>query len=108
MQRHDRLDELPRRNAQLPDEMLDELPRQNAQQQLRSELLAGLVTHAELCATFDWHWRRVLRYKHAGLPVVKLGKQKFYPIDGVRRWVMEHEIDRRPRAPGRPARKPLV
>lgn len=69
-----------------------------------SQLLAGMLTKDQFLAETGWHWRTLLRREHDGLPVVKLGNTKLYPIDKCRAWILRRVADRSPRRPGRPRR----
>jgi hypothetical protein len=65
-------------------------------------LMRGLLSCEQMQAETGWHWRKLLRAEHEGLPVIKVGSTKLYPIDSCRAWLMSRVTDRRPRRPGRP------
>jgi hypothetical protein len=72
--------------------------------QEQPQLLAGMLTAEQLEAEMDWGPRTRARREADGMPVIKLGHTKLYPIDRVRTWLMSHAEKRNaaPRRPGRP------
>ena len=68
-------------------------------------ITAGLVDRASLAACLGRSERTVIRWEHAGLPVIKLGKTRLYDPAKARDWLMSYE--RRHDAPkrGRPAKR---
>lgn len=66
-------------------------------------VLAGLLGGAELDAEMEWSWRTRLRREADGMPFVKVGGKKFYPIQEIRTWLMSQiRHPEPPRGPGRP------
>ena len=68
----------------------------------RPSLLDGLLTEEELEAQTGWKWRTRLRREAKGLPLIKIGADKWYPADGVRAWILAHESRPEPVRRGRP------
>ncbi len=70
-----------------------------------ASVLAGLLTRAALAAQLGRSERTVIRWEHAGLPVIKLGMTRLYDPAKAREWLLTHE--RRHDAPkrGRPANR---
>ena len=69
-----------------------------------ASVLAGLLTRDQLASQLGRSERTVIRWEHAGLPVIKLGMTRLYDPTKARDWLLTHE--RRHDAPkgGRPAR----
>jgi len=65
-------------------------------------LFDGLLTRSELTTETGWQWRTVLRREAEGLPVIKLGATKLYPIEKVRAWILGREPNPAPVRRGRP------
>jgi hypothetical protein len=71
-----------------------------------ASVLAGLLTRDQLAKQFGLSERTVIRWEHAGLPVIKLGMTRLYDPAKARDWLMSHERRRGvPRGVGRPAHK---
>ena len=66
---------------------------------------AGLLNRADLAQQLGRSERTVIRWEHAGLPVIKLGMTRLYDPAKAREWLLTHE--RRHDVPrrGRPANK---
>lgn len=54
-------------------------------------ILAGLSAREQTAAAFGVHPRTLIRWEHAGLPVIKLGKQRLHRIESVRAWLLARE-----------------
>ncbi len=69
-----------------------------------NSVVTGLVRRDELEFQFGRSSRTIIRWEHAGLPVIKLGMTRLYDPAKVREWLMTHE--RRHNIPkrGRPSR----
>lgn len=69
-----------------------------------ASVLAGLLTRDQLATQLGRSERTVIRWEHAGLPVIKLGMTRLYDPAKAREWLMTYE--RRHDAPrrGRPAK----
>ncbi|HUN44130.1 MAG TPA: hypothetical protein VMU81_27880 [Acetobacteraceae bacterium] len=67
-------------------------------------LFEGFLTPHQLETETGWGWRTVLRREAEGLPVVKIGATKLYPIAQVRAWLLAQAEKRQtePRGRGRP------
>jgi hypothetical protein len=50
-------------------------------------VLEGCLNRQELAAELGVSERTVVRYEHAGLPVVRRGRQRFYWKDKTRAWL---------------------
>jgi hypothetical protein len=68
------------------------------------KLLDGFLTREQLETEFGWKWRTTLRREAQGLPVVRIGNLKLYPVDRVRAWLLAQLPQREPRRRGRPRR----
>ena len=71
-----------------------------------ASVLAGLLSRDQLAQQFGKSERTVIRWEHAGLPVIKLGMTRLYDPAKAREWLLTHErqhgaVPKR----GRPARK---
>jgi hypothetical protein len=76
---------------------------------VKSKLLDGLLTEADLEAETGWTYRTRLRREAEGLPVIKLGATKFYPADKVRDWILSRVREHAPaRGRGRPRKKAVA
>jgi hypothetical protein len=66
-------------------------------------LLAGMLTREQLRAETGWGDRTIQRREAEGLPVVKIGRDRFYPAKSGRDWLLNRV--RRNQAPpaGAPA-----
>ena len=69
-----------------------------------ASVIAGLLTRDQLAAQLGRSERTVIRWEHAGLPVIKLGMTRLYDPAKARDWLLTHE--RRQDAPrrGRPSK----
>ncbi len=70
-----------------------------------ASVLAGLLTRDQLANQLGRSERTVIRWEHAGLPVIKLGMTRLYDPAKAREWLLTHE--RRHDVPkrGRPANR---
>ena len=72
-----------------------------------SGIRAGLCTRAETSSAFGVHTRTLIRWEHAGLPVIRIGKQRLHRVDSVRAWLLAREQSAGSEPPvrrGRPAK----
>jgi hypothetical protein len=70
-----------------------------------SGLFAGTMSPEELQTETGWTYRTRQRREAEGMPVLKVGNVKRYPIPEVRAWILSHVRQRNmapPRAVGRP------
>ena len=56
-----------------------------------ASVIAGLLTRDQLAFQFGRSERTVIRWEHAGLPVIKLGMTRLYDPTKVREWLLTHE-----------------
>ncbi len=70
-----------------------------------TSVLAGLLTRAGLSGELRKSERTLIRWEHAGMPVIRVGMTRLYDPARIREWLMTHE--RRHDVPrrGRPANK---
>lgn len=70
-----------------------------------TSVLAGLLTRASLSDELRKSERTLIRWEHAGMPVIRVGMTRLYDPAAVRAWLLTHE--RRHDVPkrGRPANK---
>ena len=70
-----------------------------------ASVLAGLLTRASLSDELGKSERTLIRWEHAGMPVIRVGMTRLYDPATVRAWLLTHE--RRHDVPkrGRPANK---
>ena len=70
-----------------------------------ASITAGLLTRDQLATQLGRSERTVIRWEHAGLPVIKLGMTRLYYPAKAREWLLAHE--RRHDVPrrGRPSTK---
>jgi hypothetical protein len=54
----------------------------------RPKLFDGFFTENEMLTETGWSYRTLKRREDDGLPVVKLGFTKLYPIEKVRAWFL--------------------
>ena len=54
-------------------------------------ILSGLCPRKETAAAFGVVERTVIRWEAAGLPVIKLGKQRLHKVESVRAWLLARE-----------------
>ena len=68
-----------------------------------ASVLAGLLTRASLSDELRKSERTLIRWEHAGMPVIRVGMTPLYDPAAVRAWLLTHE--RRHHLPkrGRPA-----
>ena len=68
-------------------------------------VLAGLVNRPNLSADLGKSERTIIRWEHAGMPVIRVGMTRLYDPASVRQWLLTHE--RRHDVPkrGRPANR---
>jgi hypothetical protein len=66
-------------------------------------VLDGVVDRPELARQLRCSARTIIRYEDAGLPVLRIGKRRFYDVDKVRAWVLNGGIRPASRRPGRRA-----
>lgn len=52
---------------------------------------AGLLSRDRIAADLRRSERTVVRYEHAGMPVIKIGMLRLYDPATVRAWLMTHE-----------------
>jgi hypothetical protein len=55
-------------------------------------ILHGLLTREQFCAQTGWSPRTTRRRELAGLPVIKIGKDTFYPRAEDRAWILAHQV----------------
>ena len=67
-----------------------------------ASVLAGLLTRAQVAAEFRKTERTVIRWEHAGLPVIKFGMTRLYDPARCREWLMSHEHQHQAPKVGRP------
>jgi hypothetical protein len=70
-----------------------------------ASVLAGLLTRDQLAFQFGRSERTVIRWEHAGLPVIRLGMTRLYDPAKAREWVMTYERRHDMPKRGRPANK---
>ena len=70
-----------------------------------ASVLAGLLTRSQLATQLGRSERTVIRWEHAGLPVIKLGMTRLYDPATVRAWLLTHEHRHDVPKPGRPAKR---
>jgi hypothetical protein len=69
----------------------------------RPRLFDGFFTEDEILAETGWSYRTLKRREDDGLPCVRLGFTKLYPIEKTRAWLMSQVHDQNaPRGRGRP------
>jgi phage terminase Nu1 subunit (DNA packaging protein) len=68
-------------------------------------VIAGLITRGQLAAQLGRSERTVIRWEHAGLPVIKLGATRLYDPVKARAWLLTHERRHDMPKRGRPLRR---
>jgi hypothetical protein len=76
----------------------------------RAQIFDGLVDEDTLRAILGEDEkpissRTLARYVARGLPYTQYGRDRWYPIEGAREWVLQHGRSRTPRTRGRPLAK---
>ena len=61
-----------------------------------TRLLEGVLTKDQLKAQLGWGDRTVQRREAEGLPFIKIGGDRLYPIDKVRAWILSHTREQSP------------
>jgi hypothetical protein len=70
-----------------------------------ASVMAGLLTRSGLASELDCSDRTIIRYEHAGMPVIRVGIMRLYNPLAVRDWLMSHERRRDIPKRGRPSAK---
>ena len=65
----------------------------------------GLLRRAQIAADLGRSERTMIRYEHAGLPVIKVGMLRLYDPATVRAWLMTHEHRHDVPKRGRPTKR---
>ena len=72
-----------------------------------TSVVAGLLTRDQLAKQLGRSERTVIRWEHAGLPVIKLGMTRLYDPAKARDWLMtyerRHDVPKRGRPPSKVA-----
>jgi phage terminase Nu1 subunit (DNA packaging protein) len=66
-------------------------------------VIASLLNRGQLAAQLGRSERTVIRWEHAGLPVIKLGATRLYDPVKARAWLLTHERRHDEPKRGRPA-----
>jgi hypothetical protein len=67
------------------------------------EVLAGLLTRAQLAEQLDCSERTIIRYERAGMPFIAFGMIRRYNPPSVREWMLSKERGHAVPKRGRPA-----
>jgi hypothetical protein len=75
--------------------MTGALPVDPQTQPTAASITAGLKTRDETADELRCSARTIIRYEHAGMPVIRLGMLRFYNPAAVREWLegLEHRHD---------------
>jgi hypothetical protein len=68
----------------------------------RNTVFAGIVDGPTLDEIFGFSERQRSRHIAAGMPHILWRGRKLFELEKVRQWILSHEVDRAPRARGRP------
>lgn len=66
----------------------------------------GLQPRKATAADFGVTERTIIRWEIAGMPVIRIGKQRWHDRNAVRDWIDRQQVNRhQPNRPGRPSSK---
>ena len=68
-------------------------------------IMAGLLTRRETARDLRCSDRTIIRYEHAGMPVIRIGMLRLYDAKAVRDWLLTHQSRRDEPRRGRPTTK---
>lgn len=64
---------------------------------------AGWADRSGIARELQVGERTVIRYEEQGMPVIRVGKKRWYDRDAVRAWLLSHQVNQRePNGRGRP------